>query len=158
VTGNTITLSSSDSIIGETGSTVLISNATGDPIHTGAADQKIADLEAAYTMGKEAEYRTYWEFRAQYNSMTSKVELTPAEIQAYTDRYTSEHMTSDEITAAIVTFENARTTEYNVLTGQFNQYFSDLHQTLPTSYSSSFVYVIPATKDAEIRAGTKIWT
>ncbi|MGB8167439.1 MAG: hypothetical protein WCF18_08100, partial [Chthoniobacteraceae bacterium] len=128
-------------------------DASGTLVYTGAADAKIAETIATFEAGKQSEYRTFWQFDANYDG--TKVSLSDAEHDIYVDLYTSQGLTQTQIDAAITTLETARTTQYQVLKDQFTTYFGG---TLPAAYDPNFHYTATTAKVNEIKASIKVWT
>ena len=118
------------------------------------AQQKIQNTIDAFDKGKQVEYKTFWQFDANYDSQTQKVELTAAEEAGYRNLFTAQGKTPAEVDAAIATIENARTQQYLVLKDQFTAYFNGQ---LPAAYDPSFVYVLSQAKVNEITASIKVW-
>ena len=125
-------------------------------VYTGNADNKINDTISAFESGKQAEYRTFWQYDAAYDGTT--VKLSDTERAAYTELYQSQGMSDTEIADALVTLENSRTAQYLVLKDEFTDYFAQRGEPFPTSFDPAFVYTATDAKKSEIRASIKVWT
>ena len=96
------------------------------------------------------------EFRA-YDPADTLI-LSAAELQFYTDYYTAQNLTPAQVSAAIATLENSRTTQYHTLHAQFAAYFAGRGKSFPDAYDPAFVYVPTAGQLGTIHQGIKVWT
>ncbi len=111
----------------------------------GALD-KIDEAKDAYANAKEADYRSYWNYRNQFGGVydASQVVTLSADEESY--YRTVQGYDDNDIT----TLQNKRTTEYH-----------DLHNTYGSvtgSYDESWTYTLTATEEASIEEGIKVWT
>ena len=100
------------------------------------ADAKLQAQKDAFARGQEGEYRQYWLWRdAQLDHTTGTpvssssfcatcdIPLTAAEVTYYTDFYTGQGQTSQQVLDSLTTLATSRTIQYRSLHAQWDAYF-----------------------------------